>query len=64
MFFMNLLHTGPPSNLARLAKGSGLGGNGGIFIFPPLQQLLYMILLFRLVESDLTLSSYQKTAWQ
>lgn len=38
--FMNLLHTGPAPNLAKLAKGSGLGLKRGICIFPPLQHLL------------------------
>jgi hypothetical protein len=40
MFFMNLLDAALPSNLAREAKGSGLGRNGGTDTLPPLQQPL------------------------
>ena len=40
MFFINLLETGPPSNVAKDAKGSGLGRKGEITTLPPLQHLL------------------------
>lgn len=40
MFFINLLETGPPSNVAKDAKGSGLERKGGITTLPPLQHLL------------------------
>jgi hypothetical protein len=40
---MNFLDVASPSNLARDAKGLGRGLKGGMLIFPPLQQLLYLI---------------------
>jgi hypothetical protein len=40
MFFINLLEIDPPSNVAKDAKGSGLGRKGGIATLPPLQHLL------------------------
>jgi len=42
IFFINLLEIGPPSDLARVARGSGLGRNRGMATLPPLQHLLYI----------------------
>ena len=64
IFFMNSFEVVSPLDVAREANGSGQQQNAGIATFPPLQQLLYTMRLFRDDESDLIRSSNQKMASQ